>query len=609
MQMNLRGLFVTLLIAAFPVCGEAQTWTWVGGADPNGGGGAYNVVTNSLNWSPTGPVVDLNNTSTNLVFGNSAAPNAYNVTPNLGSGIYQIGTLTITSTANGSIFSGNGTGAVSGGQINGLNIATAVDYSPSGVSSSTKFNPISITGPVFLNGSNVTIGGTASDTNVVELGRSPGGGSSIITSNGNPITKTGQFELELGGGASGLGTVYLNQGGLAVDPYGSGFTSNVVTSSGTLFTIFPNTGTTYSYSGDISGAGAFAKNGFIGGDGGTVVMSGHNTYTGTTIVNVGTLRVGVDNSLPVATTLYVNSGATFEVAANQTIDHFAVSYDGTGSFLRIRNGKTLTVSTASTSLKSTYAGTIYGQGSLVINGSSIPGSFTNSGPVTSQTVISGNNIYSGGTTVNGGALVVNNATGSGLGSGAVTVNNGGQLWGSGSFTGALTLNAGSTVMPFPLLTVGPTTFGGNANYAWLVTDATGSVGTAYTSLRINGPLTITATAADPFVIHPVSYDVTNGGQMGLAANFNPNSNYSWDIVTGASGLSGFATNDFLVNTSNFQNAFNGVFSVSAVGNDIYLNYTAVPEPATSAALAGAFALACALWRRKKAPRAPGSEVR
>ncbi|MGH8023831.1 MAG: autotransporter-associated beta strand repeat-containing protein, partial [Limisphaerales bacterium] len=60
--------------------------------------------------------------------------------------------------------------------------------------------------------------------------------------------------------------------------------------------------------------------------------------------------------------------------------------------------------------------------------------------------VTGANTYSGGTMVSGGALVINNAAGSGTGSGAVTVN-GGALAGDGSISGSVTVNAGGTLAP------------------------------------------------------------------------------------------------------------------------------------------------------------------
>jgi autotransporter-associated beta strand protein len=52
----------------------------------------------------------------------------------------------------------------------------------------------------------------------------------------------------------------------------------------------------------------------------------------------------------------------------------------------------------------------------------------------------------GGTTLNGGTLLVNNTTGSGTGTGAVTVNNA-TLGGTGTISGAVTVNANGTLAP------------------------------------------------------------------------------------------------------------------------------------------------------------------
>jgi autotransporter-associated beta strand protein len=63
------------------------------------------------------------------------------------------------------------------------------------------------------------------------------------------------------------------------------------------------------------------------------------------------------------------------------------------------------------------------------------------------TVLTGANTYSGGTAIDGGTLLVNNASGSGTGTGAVVVNTGGTLGGTGSLSGAVTLNTGGTIAP------------------------------------------------------------------------------------------------------------------------------------------------------------------
>jgi autotransporter-associated beta strand protein len=66
--------------------------------------------------------------------------------------------------------------------------------------------------------------------------------------------------------------------------------------------------------------------------------------------------------------------------------------------------------------------------------------------------------YANGTTVNGGTLLVNNTTGSGTGTGDVTVNSGGTLGGTGSIAGNVTVNAGGSLAPGA--SIGTLTLGG-----------------------------------------------------------------------------------------------------------------------------------------------------
>jgi len=61
--------------------------------------------------------------------------------------------------------------------------------------------------------------------------------------------------------------------------------------------------------------------------------------------------------------------------------------------------------------------------------------------------LTGANTYSGGTTISGGIILANNTSGSATGSGAVTVNAGGALGGTGSVSGAVTVNSGGALSP------------------------------------------------------------------------------------------------------------------------------------------------------------------
>jgi autotransporter-associated beta strand protein len=83
----------------------------------------------------------------------------------------------------------------------------------------------------------------------------------------------------------------------------------------------------------------------------------------------------------------------------------------------------------------TFSGVISGGGSI---------RRVNSG---GTTVLTGANTYSGGTAIDGGTLLVNNASGSGTGTGAIAINSGGTLGGTGALAGAVTLNTGGAIAP------------------------------------------------------------------------------------------------------------------------------------------------------------------
>jgi autotransporter-associated beta strand protein len=70
--------------------------------------------------------------------------------------------------------------------------------------------------------------------------------------------------------------------------------------------------------------------------------------------------------------------------------------------------------------------------------------------------LTGTNNYGGGTTVSAGKLLVNNASGSGTGSGGVVVD-GGILGGTGTIAGVVTVNAGGTLSPGPGSAIGALT--------------------------------------------------------------------------------------------------------------------------------------------------------
>jgi PEP-CTERM motif len=156
-----------------------------------------------------------------------------------------------------------------------------------------------------------------------------------------------------------------------------------------------------------------------------------------------------------------------------------------------------------------------------------------------------------------------------------------------------------------ILTVGNTTFNGGGALGLVFNDTSGTAGTNWGLLDVNGSLTINATPSSGFGIGLIS--LTQSNQTGPVFDFNPASSYSWEIVATTGGINGFNSNAFFVTTNpggglSFQNSTGaGYFFVTDNGNDLFLNFTPIPEPSTwISLLGGATALAFLLWRRRMA---------
>ncbi|WP_210203160.1 autotransporter-associated beta strand repeat-containing protein [Bradyrhizobium sp. AC87j1] len=154
-------------------------------------------------------------------------------------------------------------------------------------------------------------------------------------------------------------------------------------------------GTTFSVSGNITGAGGLIK----AGDG-TLALSGSNSWSGGTLITAGTLRADSASALP-SFTDYVLTGGTLDLNGH---DLNMGSLAGTGGNIAIA-GASLSVLQA---FDAVYAGTISGAGMF--------SNFTKTGSGT--LLLTGNNTYGGETHVDGGTLAIISA--SNLGSGPST---------------------------------------------------------------------------------------------------------------------------------------------------------------------------------------------
>jgi fibronectin-binding autotransporter adhesin len=120
----------------------------------------------------------------------------------------------------------------------------------------------------------------------------------------------------------------------------------------------------------------------------TWVLTGANTYTGTTVVDSGVLRAGTANAFGASTVAQVNGGTLDLNGFDRTFS----TLSGTGGTVNLGSA-TLTLE-APTGTTATYAGSIAGSGGLTKLGAS------------TQT-LTGASTYTGATTIGGGTLNLN----------------------------------------------------------------------------------------------------------------------------------------------------------------------------------------------------------
>ncbi len=307
-------------------------------------------------------------------------------------------------------------------------------------------------GTLVLSGANTYTGATAVTAGIVSITNAAalGGGTGVTTIstgatlavNGSGLTVAENITLN-GGGVSNLGAIQ-NTGG-----------SNTLTGNLTMTadaTIGSSAGTTLTATGTIASSGG-AYN-LVKADAGTLVLTGVNTYTGTTTVRNGTLSlntnapIGVNGALGASsTTVQVGDAGTGAsdnlglVVGNLT---GGVALDRAISVNANNSSGTTTLGGTNTSNTNSLTGNIAlgrdvlltsaGGGTVAFTGDlSGTGAITANG--TGTVVLSGNNTLTGAATVNSDATLIaasNNALGGTAG--ATTVNTGGTLGLQGGVT-------------------------------------------------------------------------------------------------------------------------------------------------------------------------------
>lgn len=293
-------------------------------------------------------------------------------------------------TINGAI-SGNGASNLSlagGGGTFGLSAGTLVLAGDNSFAGNT-----SVASGYVLSLRHANALGAAGGTNSVTAGGTLEVANGIVTNSAESVSITGD-------GGSFIGALRAGSGG--------GTWAGGVTLAGTA-RIGATAGNTLTVTGSIANGAGSTFN--VSGQSGTGVVvlnpTSGNTYTGTTGIIRGILRLGKDDALPTGTTLDVDSAssvsdaATFDLAGfNQTIaalqDSAALNVNGKITNSLASTASTLTVNQASSTTfdgviedgSGTVALTKGGAGNLTLNGAS--------------TYTGGTNIRNGSITINGG---------------------------------------------------------------------------------------------------------------------------------------------------------------------------------------------------------------
>ena len=371
-----------------------------------------------------------------------------------------LGTGTLTLGGNGTIQSNSDSRSVSNAIATGGSILTV-----SGVSNLALSGVISGAGALTANMTADADTLTLSGTNTYSGGTTLSKGTIILGNN----AALGTGALTLGGAGTLQSDNDSRSVGNAIDTGG-----NSLTVSGASNLVL---------GGVISGAGALTKSGA-----GTLTLSGDNTYTGTTTISQGTLKVSGGSAI--ADTGEVSladvAGAFFELSSSETIGLLAGG--GTAGGNVTLNANTLTVGDASSTA---YWGDITGAGALTKVGS---GTLT----------LGGNNTYSGGTTIIAGGLtgttsslqgnITNDAIVTfdqdGDGTYAGTISGGGALTKTGA--GTLTLAGNNTCTGLTTLSEGGLILSGQVGGALTLAG-----GTLSGNGMIGGTLTLSGSTCSP----------------------------------------------------------------------------------------------------------------
>ena len=482
-------------------------------------------------------------------------------------------------------------------------------------------------GTLTLTGANTYTGTTTVTSGILKAGVASVAGTSGAFGNNSAVTLSNVA-------GAGLDITGFNTqiGSLA----GGGSLGGNVTLGGSTLTVGGNN-LASTFSGIISGAaGNLIKTGS-----GTLILTGANSYTGTSTINAGTAQVGDGGTLGTLGSGAITNNAALVFKRSDTISVGNV-ISGSGSLAQSGAG-TLTLTGANTYTGATTITSGILKAGVAASLAGTSGAFGNNSAVTLSNATGAGLDITGfntqiGSLAGGGSLGGNVA----LGSASLTVggNNtsttfAGTITGTGSLTklgtGKLTFERSSATPMYSGITnvsAGTLEFSGTFTFAGTLNLSGGNLSLINGANVIFGTINITAnttidfgsntatklTSANLNIAAGVKVTVVNWVNNGTATG----SDDIWKVTTSFSQISGRSatlnstgtvTDIAPENLISFTGANPG-FKTAWVTDQGGLYYNTelrpIPEPSTYAAIMAAAALGFGVWRRRR--RAPAAKI-
>ncbi len=273
------------------------------------------------------------------------------------------------------------------------------------------------------------------------------------------------------------------------------------------------------YLGSIDGAGVASTLTKTGA--GKLYLVSENTFGGAVAVSEGTLATVDNGALPSGNAVSVASGATLESAPVDGLQMWDNPVSGpSGAAIQVAEQRDLKLTGDCSGFTGTA--TVNFKSGLIVD-DELGGTVTGS-----------EGVVAGGGTL--GAL------------------SGPTIWPGLRRTSPF--SAGVAAM-----TAGAVSLPGDRGVVVDMHDAAGVAGVGFDHLEVTGAVEVTATAATPFAVMPVT--ITAAGEPGDCSNFDRTTDQSWPVLHAADGITGFAADKCVVITDGFSNATGGgAFSVA-----------------------------------------------